>query len=127
MTAIGTAVYTNPDDFRAGIGGVSLDIVLRGHGDFKARLTWLKLLHLHLYRGQENVRRIAYISLEPARTFVSFPLTAPLLSVWNGVELKLGDIVLRINGRRGRAVGDSYRVRLASCLTTVRCWPTGLD
>jgi AraC-like DNA-binding protein len=100
MTAIGTAVYNNPDDFRAGIGGVSLDIVLRGHGDFKARLTWLKLPHLHLYRGQENVQRIAYISLEPARTFVSFPLTAPVLSVWNGVELKLGDIVLHSHGER---------------------------
>ena len=100
MTAIGTAVYTNPDDYRAGIGGVSLDIVLTGHGDFKARLTWLKLPHLHVYRGHENVQRIAYISLRPARTFVSFPLTAPSPLVWNGVELKLGDIVVHSYGER---------------------------
>lgn len=100
MTAIGTAVYTNPDDYRAGIGGVSLELVLTGHGDFKARLTWVKLPHLELYRSHENVPRIAYISFEPARTFVSFPLTAPLPSVWNGVEIAPGNIVLHSHGER---------------------------
>ena len=60
MTATGTAVYTNPDDYRAGIGGASLDLVLTGYGDFKARLTWVP--HLQLYRGQEKVPRIAYLS-----------------------------------------------------------------
>jgi AraC-like DNA-binding protein len=100
MRATGTAVYTNPDDYRAGIGGASLDLILTGYGDFKARLTWVKLPHLHVYRGQETVKRIAYVSLEPARTFVSFPLTAPWPTVWNGVELKLGDIVLHSRGER---------------------------
>jgi AraC-like DNA-binding protein len=98
MMATGSALYTNPDDYRAGIRGASLDLVLAGHGDFKARLTWVGLPDLHLYRAQENVQRIAYVSLEPARTFVSFPMTAPLPSVWNGVELELGDIVLHSHG-----------------------------
>jgi AraC-like DNA-binding protein len=100
MMAAGTALYINPDDYRAGIAGASLDLVLTGHGDFKARLTWVRLADLHLYRGQENVQRIAYVSLESARTFVSFPMTAPLSSVWNGVELKDGDIVLHSRGER---------------------------
>ena len=94
MTATGTAVYTNPDDYRAGIEDANLDFVLTGQGDFKARLTWIKLPKLHLFRGRENVQRIAYVSLAPVRTFVSFPLTSPSSSVWNGVELKPGDIVL---------------------------------
>lgn len=100
MIATGTALYTNPDDYRTGIGGACLDLVLTGQGDFNARLTWVRLPELHLYRGQENVQRIAYVSLDPARTFVSFPMTAALPSVWNGVELKLGDIVLHSHGER---------------------------
>jgi AraC-like DNA-binding protein len=100
MIATGTALYTNPDDYRDGIGGACIDLVLTGHGDFKARLTWVRLPDLQLYRGQENVRRIAFVSLEPTRTFVSFPMTARRGSVWNGVELKLGDIVLHSRGER---------------------------
>jgi len=100
MAATGTAVFTNPDDYRAGIEDADLGFVLTGHGDFKARLTWLKLPHLHLVRGRENVQRIAYVSLAPGRTFVSFPLNSPSPSVWNGVELRNGDIVLHACGER---------------------------
>ena len=101
MTLSGTTVSTNPDDYRAGIDDTSVDLVLTGPGDFKARLTWLKLNHLNAFRCRENIPRIAYISLAPARTFVSFPLTSSAAMVWNGVELQLGDIVLHSRGERG--------------------------
>jgi AraC-like DNA-binding protein len=100
MTAIGTAVFTNPDDYGAGIEDASLDLVLTGHGDFKARLTWVKLQHLQLFRSSENVQRIAYVSLAPVRTFVSFPLTSPSPSVWNGVQVRPGDVVIHSPGER---------------------------
>ncbi len=79
---------------------VKLDLVLTGHGDFKARLTWVKLPQLHLLRSRESVQRIAYVSLAPVRTFVSFPLASPSSFVWNGVELGAGDIVLHSCGER---------------------------
>jgi hypothetical protein len=47
MTVSGTAVFTNPDDYRAGIDDVSIELVLAGPGDFKARLTWLKFISTH--------------------------------------------------------------------------------
>lgn len=98
--ATGTAVFTNPDDYGAGIEDANLDFVLTGNGNFEARLTWVKLAQLHLFRGRENVQRIAFVSLAPVRTFVSFPLTSPSSSVWSGVELKPGDIVLHSCGER---------------------------
>jgi len=100
MMATGTAVFTNPDDYRAGMDDVKLDLVLTGRGDFKARLTWIKLPQLNLLRSRENVPRIAYVSLAPVRTFVSFPLASPSSLVWNGVELRPGDIVLHSCGER---------------------------
>jgi AraC-like DNA-binding protein len=101
MVASGTAVFTNPDDYRAVIDDATLDLVLTGPGDFKARLTWLKLDHLNIFRDRENLPRIAYLSLAPTRTFVSFPLISSPQPVWNGVELQLGDIVLHSRGERG--------------------------
>jgi hypothetical protein len=101
MTASGTAVFTNPDDYRTGIGDACVDLVLTEPGDFNARLTWLKLGHFHAFRGRESISRIAYMSLVPTRLFVSFPLTSSFVLIWNGVELQLGDIVLHSRGECG--------------------------
>jgi AraC-like DNA-binding protein len=119
MTASGTAVFTNPDDYRTGIGDARVDLVLTVPGDFKAQLTWLKLDHLHAFRCRENISRIAYISLAPARIFVSFPLTSSSAVVWNGAELQLGDIVLHSRGERGhqwtKGASQSALISLPAC------------
>jgi len=100
MAESGTAVFTNPDDYRAGIGDASMDLVFTDQGEFKGHLTRLKLDNFHIFRSHENIPRIAYISLAPNRTFVSFPLTSSA-HVWNGVEIQLGDIALHSPGERG--------------------------
>jgi AraC-like DNA-binding protein len=100
MAESGTAVFTNPGDYGAGISDASLDLVFTEQGEFNGHLTWLKLDNFHIFRSRENIPHIAYMSLAPNRTFVSFPLTASA-QVWNGVELQLGDIVLHSPGERG--------------------------
>jgi AraC-like DNA-binding protein len=98
-TGSGTATFANPDDYQAGILGASLNLTVAG-GDFKARLTWLNLHRLHVLRGRENVPRIAYMSLAPARVFVSFPASAGPSSTYGGAELRFGDLVLHSRGER---------------------------
>jgi AraC-like DNA-binding protein len=94
MTASGTAVFTDPDDYRAGMDDASVDLV-------SAHDSWLKLGCFHAFRGRESTPRIAHMSLVPNRLFVSFPLTSSFVLVWNGVELQLGDIVLHSRGESG--------------------------
>ncbi|MDH2351200.1 helix-turn-helix domain-containing protein [Bradyrhizobium sp. SSUT112] len=98
-TGSGTATFANPDDYQAGILGASVNLILTG-GDFKARLTWLNLHHLHVLRGNENLPRIAYISLTPARVFVSFLARVGPPSTYSGAELRFGDIVFHRRGER---------------------------
>jgi AraC-like DNA-binding protein len=100
MTGSGTAIFTDPADYQAGIGGASVNLVLTGRGDFRARLTWLKLRHLHLFRGRESLPRVAFISLMPARAFASFPVRADAPMVCSGVEVRCGDIVFHSRGER---------------------------
>src|SRR5262249_11586433 len=102
MIQCGSVAFTNPDEYQAGIGalGASAKFVLTDSTDFKARLTWLKLRHLHLASGRESVPRIACLSLPPARAFVSFPIARKASIVWVGLELRLGEIAFHSRGER---------------------------
>src|SRR5258708_40231339 len=92
MAASGTATFDNPADYQAAFGDASLKLTLTGGGIFKARLTWLHLRYLRVVRGRENLPRIAYISLPPARVRLSFPPgTAP--ADWSELELRFRDIL----------------------------------
>src|SRR3979409_824871 len=92
MAESGTTTFTDPDDYRARMGGTRVNLVVTSRGDFKARLTWLKLRTLTVWRGTESLPRIAYVSLPPARVVISFP-TSTAAPTWRGVELRFGDIV----------------------------------
>jgi AraC-like DNA-binding protein len=100
----GTATFASPDDYQAGIGGVSsrgasVNFIVTGGGDFKARLTWLNLHRLRVLRGSENLPSVAYVSLPRERVVALFPTsTAPL--IWGGLELRFGDIVFHGRGER---------------------------
>jgi AraC-like DNA-binding protein len=99
----------NPDDYQAGIAGANVNFTITGGGDFKARMTWLNLHHLHVLRGREHLPRIAFISLSPAQVFVSFPANGSSPLTYGGVELRVGDIVFHSRGDRAhqRTNGDS--------------------
>jgi hypothetical protein len=58
MAENGTATFDNPDDYQAGIGDASVNLIVTGGGDFNARLTWLNLRRLRVLRASENLPRI---------------------------------------------------------------------
>jgi AraC-like DNA-binding protein len=104
MAKNGTATFTDPDGYQAGIEGAtskgaSVNFIVTGGGDFKARLTWLNLHRFHVLRGSENLPSIAYVSLPSERVVVLFP-TSAVPSTWDGVELRCGDIVFHSRGER---------------------------
>src|SRR5712692_2371085 len=96
----GTPTFANPDDYQAGIGDASVNLIVTGGGDFKARLTWLNLRRLRMLRGCENLPRIGFFSLSPARVFVSFPASAGPPFTYGGLGLQCGDVVFHSRGER---------------------------
>jgi AraC-like DNA-binding protein len=100
MAESGTATFANPDDYQAGIGDASVNLIVTGGGDFNARLTWLNLRRLHVLRASENLPRIAFISLSPAQVFVSFPTSAGPPLTYGGLGLQFGDVVFHSRGER---------------------------
>src|SRR6266851_126698 len=100
MAENGTATFDNPDDYQAGIGGASVNLIVTGGGDFNARLTWLNLRRIHVLRASENLPRIAFFSLSPAQVFVSFPTSEGLPLTCGGLGLQFGDVVFHSRGER---------------------------
>jgi AraC-like DNA-binding protein len=94
MRGSGTATFTDPGDYGASIDIANGHVVPTGHGEFKARLTWVGLPHLHLMRARENQAHVAYLALLPKSVLVAFPIHFRPPPIWNGAKLRSGDIVL---------------------------------
>jgi len=99
MAESGTLTFSDPDGYAAGFSDARINLTITGAGDFKARLTRLKLKDLKIYRCCESLPRIAYISLPPEQTFLSFPVGAASL-ISDGFALRSDDIVLHGRGER---------------------------
>ena len=98
MPASGTFTCSNPSDYAANFRNGGIELVFAHWGEFRARLTWVELSHLHLLRIQESLPRIAYVSLASERIFIGFPAHPDPLQIWGGVELQSGDIILHARG-----------------------------
>jgi AraC-like DNA-binding protein len=99
MAENGTLTFSDPDGYAAEFGDARIDLTITGAGDFKARLTRLKLKDLEIYRCCESLPRIACISLAPELTFLSFPIDAVSL-ISDGFALRNGHIILHGRGER---------------------------
>jgi AraC-like DNA-binding protein len=99
MVENGTLTFSDPDGYAAGFSDARINLTITGAGDFKARLTRLKLKHLKIYLCYESLPRIAYISLRPEQMFLSFPIGAVSL-ISDGFALRNGHIVLHGRGER---------------------------
>jgi AraC-like DNA-binding protein len=100
MPTSGTSTYVDPDDYQAMFRGGRINLVLTNGAGFKARQTWVEFGRLHLLRNEENLPRVAYISLPPERVFIGFPRGSVPLPTWGGTKLRSCDVVLHGIGER---------------------------
>ena len=82
------------DDYQASLRQARIDVLVTSQGAFKAHLTWATLHHLRLLRSEEDLPRIAYVSLAPALVFVGFATRLDPPMLWGGGELQTTEIIL---------------------------------
>ena len=100
MKGFGSKALTNPEDVFSNLLDVDVDLVLTSRVPFSAQVSWLTMPCLRLCVIEEDAPRLAFISLPPARFFISFPLADDPPPVWNGIRLHRGDLVLHAPGDR---------------------------
>jgi AraC-like DNA-binding protein len=118
MPRVGPTIFNDPADYQASLCGARVNLVFTGRGDFKARLTRVELPNLRLLCGQENLPRIAYLSLTSKRVFVAFPMQFDPPFICGGIELQSGDVVFHSRGER-----THQRTHGASCWAVISLTP----
>ena len=100
MPRSGTTQFTDAADYQASVPGAKFNLVFNCQKDFEARLTWVELRHLRLLRGQENLPRVALVSLMSEWVFVTVPTRHDPPPISAGEEVQSGDIVFHSLGER---------------------------
>jgi AraC-like DNA-binding protein len=104
MQGSGTAKFTDAGDYQSSIRGARCNFVLSHQKGFEAKLTWVDLRHLRLLRAEENLPRVAHVSLTPDLAFVAFPTRHDPPQIYDGIELQPGEIVFH-------GLGESMHLR----------------
>ena len=73
--------------------------------------------------GQENLPRIAFVTLPPARVHISVPATGSSGLIYCGLGLNLGDVVFHGLGERThqRTIGEGNWCFIVAGAGTARC------
>jgi AraC-like DNA-binding protein len=100
MIGCTTGTFTNTEDYRENVPGLSINLILTGGGNFIARLTTINTSRLSLFQAKETAPRIAFISLPPGRVSVSFPTHHHPAQIWSGVAMRRGEVMLHSNAQR---------------------------
>ena len=95
------SVFSEPDEFQAALReeGV-LNLLVTGPGKFRTRLTQVTLHHLRLLAGEERLSRIVFAAVPVDTLFVSWPVDDRPGPIWDGVGLRVGEMITLGPGQR---------------------------
>jgi AraC-like DNA-binding protein len=102
-----TSVFSEAEDFAAALreeGGLGL--LITGRGQFRARLTQVKLHRLRLMATEEQLSRIAFVAVPADLILVSLPIDGRPGPIWGGVRMRAGEIMTLGPGQRAHARTD---------------------
>jgi len=99
MPAGGSCIFADADCFQANVPGMLYLLVVQPR-EFYAQLTWVELPQLRLLGAREVSPRVAYVVLPSTRVFVTFPTQRDSTLIYDGAELRFGDIMFHSRGER---------------------------
>src|SRR5215472_4290044 len=100
------SLFSEPEELQAALreDGV-LKLLVTGTGQFRARLTRVRLRHLRLSAGDEYLSRLAFVEVPGDTLFVSLPFDDRPAPIWGGINIRAGEII---------SLGPSQRVHARS-------------
>jgi hypothetical protein len=101
------SLFSELDEFQAALREDGLlNLLVTGSGQFRARLTQVTLDHLRLSAGDEYLSRIAFVAVPANMLLVTMPLGDRPAPIWDGVEMRLGEMITFGPGERLHARSD---------------------
>jgi hypothetical protein len=105
-------IFSDADDFIAGIRHGTVEITVTGRGNFAAKLTKIDLHSLWMQRFSENLPRIHYADERLGRAVIGFRTQAGPSMLLDGRELQPSDI-MRFSQGKGHYHRSSGSTHLA--------------
>ncbi len=96
-----TSVFSEWEDYEAALreeGGLGL--LITGRGQFRARLTQVRLHRLRLSAAEEELSRIAFVGVPADQILISLPTGGRPAPIWGGVRMRAGEIMTLGAGQR---------------------------
>jgi AraC-like DNA-binding protein len=102
-----TSVFSEPEDFEAALREEGcLGLFVTGQGQFRARLTQVRLHRLRLSAVEEQLSRITFVAVPANLILVSLPIGDGTAPIWGGITIRAGEIMTLGPGQRVHARTD---------------------
>jgi len=96
-----TSIFGEADDFEAALRKDGVRNLLLTRGDrFQARLTQITLQHLRLTVAEEELPRIAFVTVPAGKALVALPIGKRSSLVLGGIEIQAGEIATLLSGQQ---------------------------
>ena len=101
------SLFSELDEFQQALREDGLlNLLVTGSGQFRARLTQVTLHHLRLSAGDEYLSRIAFVAVPTDMLLVALPLGDRPAPIWDGVEMRVGEMITIGPGQRMHTRSD---------------------
>jgi AraC-like DNA-binding protein len=98
------SVFGDAEDFQAALSADGVvGLLVTGCGQFRARLTQVRLDGWRLAAVEEEQPRIAFVAVPAGTVLVSFPIGGGPSPVWAGIEIRNGGMIALGAGQRVHA------------------------
>jgi AraC-like DNA-binding protein len=102
-----TSMFSEPGPFEAALREEgALGLLITGGGQFRARLTQVKLHRLRLSAAEEQLSRIAFVAVPADLILVSLPIGRRPAPIWGGIRMRADEIMTLGPGQRAHARTD---------------------
>src|SRR5262249_865670 len=88
------SLFSELDEFQQALREDGLlNLLVTGSGQFRARLTQVTLHRMRLSAGDEHLSRIAFVAVPADMFLVTLPLGDRPAPIWDGVEMRVGEMI----------------------------------
>jgi AraC-like DNA-binding protein len=98
------SAYSEPEEFQTALRAEGcLSLLIIELGQFRAQLTQISLVDLHISAVEENLSRIAFFEIPADLVVISFPIGSATAPIWSGIKMQSEDFLILRPGEKGYA------------------------
>src|SRR5215213_541300 len=98
------SAYSEPEEFQTALRAEGcLSLLTTEPGQFRAQLTQISLVDLHISAVEENLSRIAFFEIPADLVVISFPIGSATAPIWSGIKMQSEDFLILRPGEKSYA------------------------